>query len=150
MLSGDIRERWRRRGPPHKQPPVGRLSTFRPVTRAWSVTVVLLAALVVAFALTWMTMPSSNHRGGERVDPPASWFAVGGLAWYGDGACVRRLGDGTCVLARVIGHYVDAHAVRRRIYLFYGTSAVVILLLGLVLSRRLRPTIDELKGDAGL
>lgn len=106
------------------------------MNRAARAMFLVLAALVVAFAATWVTLPQSSL---AKVKPPASLFAVGGLAerTYTE-TCIRwRPKPGAdfneCAEygERPSGHLVDKDALRRRVLGVYGGGAAVVVLVGL-------------------
>lgn len=93
--------------------------------RARRVVLILLAALAIAFAVTWSTLPTSTF---QSVGPPASWFAAG-LDRYGSAGPGPR--------------YVNAHQLERRVYAFYGGLAAATVLLGLAFGAGRRSENDR-------
>lgn len=103
---------------------------------ATQATLLVLAALVIAFAATLVTLPQSSS---AKVKKPASLFAVGGLAGTAyEQTCVRwQPKPGTdykeCAEygPRPSGNLVDEEALRDRVFALYGGAAAVIVLVGL-------------------
>lgn len=116
------------------------------MNRAARVMSLTLAMLVVVFSATWITLPQETT---AKVKRPASLFAVGGLAGttYTNTCVEWRPKPGAdykeCAEyeARPSGDFVDTGALRRRVFLLYGGSAVVVVLLGAVFGagRQARP-----------
>src|SRR5262245_5297212 len=106
------------------------------MNRALRFTLLGLAVVVVLFAVTWITLPSSTS---DDVTPPASIFARGltkpkygclayGVDQYGGQYCSDV---GTIRVGTSLKDDAAADAVRNRILVFYGSLAAVIVLVGL-------------------
>jgi hypothetical protein len=119
------------------------------VTRARQVVLIALAIIVVAFVVTWLSIPS---RGGDSVGLPALLFAHG--LTHKD--CVsRRPASSLGVLVAwheapppiacprlVDKHRIDARgidALKERIAIFFGGAAAVVILVGLAFGAASRP-----------
>jgi hypothetical protein len=94
--------------------------------RAW--VYIALSALVVAFAVTWMTIPSGARHGSYVVGSPgfpASVFARG----------LTGTRSGGYLQPERISVF-DRRALQERVLIVYGSAAVVILLIGAATRRR--------------
>lgn len=93
-------------------------------------TLLALAALVVTFVATWVTMPSRSE---ERVARPASFFATG-IADYVPAAptfTATDPGGNEQIIANPAHHTVDVEALERRVVAIFGGAAAVIALVGI-------------------
>lgn len=105
------------------------------MNRALRFTLLGLAVVVVMFAVTWFSIPSGPF---EDVSPPASLFLPGVGSRCATGARslpvrVRPPNDerpGACASGVVLDQS-DLDALKMRIVVFYGSVAVVIVLVGL-------------------
>jgi hypothetical protein len=112
------------------------------VNRALQLTLLGLVAVIVAFAVTWVSIPSGTS---SDVPLPASLFIFGiGDATYeclyriaGATACAQRGDD---VIARKLAPS-DVSDLKERTVVIFGSAAAVIVLLGLAFgaARRDRP-----------
>lgn len=115
------------------------------MSRAFRITLVVLALLVIAFAVTWITLPteSVNSLGSKPIKYPARLFAVGildettcrgyngipvdcGTREYRQGANRRSYTldrDGVSSL-------------ERRVFVTFGAAAVVVVLLAVAFGWR--------------
>ncbi len=99
------------------------------MNRSLQITLLALAALVVAFVATWLTMP---QRAGS-VDYPARLFGRG-VTHTTYGRCIRYAGQRTCQQFEVTGRNVigrrDVSTLERRVKVIFGGAAAVIVLVG--------------------
>lgn len=91
---------------------------------------ILLALLVVAFAVTWLSLPGGNTDV-RNLDPPAAWFAHGlGKRTTAGGTNVP--GTGGLMKTPVVAFtYVPLDDLKQRIVVVYASAAAVVILLGL-------------------
>ncbi len=110
------------------------------MNRATRIALVALAVLVVGFVATWLTIPDSS---GGKVSPPASLFSHGLVRER----CVseRRTNAGPnvilseCVRHEQTGDVRNVSALRQRIFVVYGGTAAVVVLLAIALGAGRRP-----------
>ena len=121
------------------------------MNRVAQITLLALAFVVVAFAATWVTMPTQRD---EAVNPPASLFAHGLTKAHKVRTCV----GGGCsrwnpttqrweieAQRRVTRHTVDVKALERRVKVIFGAAAVVTLFVGLAFGAMGRVGRPEVK-----
>ena len=93
---------------------------------ALAVTLIVLALLVAAFTVTWLTIPAAvpgtTFAYSFDISPPARWF-VGGLE------------------EPEAGH-VELRELKERIVIVFGAAAVVVILLGVAFGAVRRPRRD--------
>jgi hypothetical protein len=95
--------------------------------RAFRITLLALALLVVAFVATWATIPNKEGgRGVYDVGLPARVF-LGGLK------------ETTNVHGEPLIARQNIDALERRVVVFFGGAAAVVVLLGLAFGVRRRP-----------
>lgn len=110
------------------------------MSRAAQVTLLTLAALVIAFVATWLTMPAEPD---AKVNPPASLFIPGITRQFY--YCIEFDGSGgpnqDCVRFAPRGSNVDIDRLEQRVRFGFGGAAVVVVLVGLAFgaARRNRP-----------
>ena len=108
-------------------------------------TLFALAALVVLFVVTWLTIPTSPP---AEIAYPARLFALD-LAKTQYGHCIKFAGQPDCqqfeVLRRNAIRNGEEEAVQRRVRFIFGGAAVVIVLVGLAFGagRRKSPSALE-------
>ena len=94
--------------------------------RARVFTLLALAVIVVAFAVTWLSVPTSRT---AKVPPPASFFL------HGIAHCVKtRYGACTKVSeggGQARGYQHGLNDLKSRIAVVYGSAAAVVILAGL-------------------
>lgn len=108
------------------------------MNRALRLTLLALALVVVLFAVTWTSIPSSTSD--RTVPASASWFMRGlggpkyGCLRYEFGRCQR---SGDIVVGTIAGD--DADDLRNRVFIIFGAAAVAVLLVGLAFGAGRRP-----------
>lgn len=103
-------------------------------------TLLALAALVIAFVATWVTVPSDRY---AAVDPPASLFKRG-LTGADDQLCINFEGkypNLKCLRYVPTGVFVNTRKLEQRIRYVFGGAAAAVVLVGLAFGagRRSRP-----------
>lgn len=121
------------------------------MTRPRQMVLLSLAALVAAFAATWLTLPS---KAGQQIDPPASLFSQGlsrkpcvrviekeasstsfTVTWRE--APARRL---VCVQYSRVTVVTDVRALRSRVLVVFASAGAIVLLVGIAFGAGKRPS----------
>jgi hypothetical protein len=114
------------------------------VSRAIAFTLVALAVVTVAFVATWLTIPPGRFeeknlttgRNDRRVPYPARLFRIG-FVQRGQ-RCASTNPDQCRGDATFEVRFVDLHALRSRVAVFYGGLAWAVALMGLALGLMFR------------
>ncbi len=112
------------------------------MNRARQVTLLLLAAVAIAFAATWLMLPTGR---GGKIKPPASLFAHGLTRRPCVQHVLRRPSNGLtfreCVKYNGPTEIDDVPAVKQRVEIVFGTVASVVALIGLAFGAARRASL---------